>query len=85
MIKKTLKTFLSDGATAEIRVINAAENNGYTANYTGFFNDIDKMVAAAKKFSGKAPAVYFTLQQCKPEILARANNRMIKAAGKNPI
>jgi hypothetical protein len=85
MIRKALTTFLSEGATAEIRIINAVENNGYTANYTGFFNDIDKMVAAAKKFSGKAPAVYFTLQQCKPEILARANNRMAKAAAKNPI
>lgn len=80
MIKKALETFIAEGAVAELRVLNVQAGNGYTANYTGFFNDMDKMEKAAKKYSGKAPAVYFTLQQCKPDIIARANNQMKKAA-----
>lgn len=84
-IKKAIRAFIAPGATAELRIIDAQGSNEYTANYTGFFDNVDKMAEAAAKFSGKAPAVYFTIQQCKPEVLARAENRMKKAAGKKGI
>lgn len=84
-IRRALDTFIAPGATAELRIIDAPTGNEYTANYTGFFNDMEKMAAAAFKYSGKAPAVYFTIQQCKPDVLARADNRMKKAVGKKGI
>jgi hypothetical protein len=77
-----LKAIITPGSVAELRVIDAKDGN-YTANYTGYFDDMDKMAAAAARFDGKAPAVYFTLNQCNPALLARAANRMVKAGKKS--
>lgn len=38
------------------------------------------MAACAERFSGRVPAVYFTLNPVVPELLARASNRVIENA-----
>jgi KaiC/GvpD/RAD55 family RecA-like ATPase len=81
-ILQNLKSFLLPGRVAELRIIDV-KNGNYSANYTGYFNDIEKMAEIAERFSGKAPAVYFTLNECNPALLARAANRAVKSGKKS--
>ena len=75
-ILEALEIFVEPGAVAELRVINYAERgNGYTKNYSGYYNNLEKMAEDAAQFGKRAPAVYFTLNTCNPALLARANNR----------
>jgi len=76
-IKKALNALIEPGAVAEIRIMGVKDRN-YEANYSGYFNDIDKMVDCAAKYSGKAPAIYITLQKCKKALLARSANVLKK-------
>lgn len=78
-IKRALELFCQPGSIVELRILNMPNGNSYTATYTGYFDDLAKMTERAAEYSGKAPAVYFTLQQCKPCVLARAANRMKRA------
>lgn len=81
-IVQGLTAIIKPGSVAELRVLQARDGN-YTANYTGYFNNIEKMAEAAARFNGNAPAVYFTLNECNPALLARAANRMVKAGPKS--
>lgn len=68
---------IEPGAVAELRIMGVKEN-GYEATYSGYFDDLEKMTNYAEKYSGKAPAIYFTLQKCKNALLARAANTLKK-------
>ena len=81
-ILKALQKLIEPGNVAELRIIDCKDGN-YSANYTGYFDDLEKMAMAAVDFDGAAPAVYITLHKCKPALLARAANRMIKAGKKS--
>lgn len=77
-IRKSLEVFAAPGDVVELRVINA--DAGYRKeNLTGCFNDFGKMAQEAASLDGKAPAIYFTLNQCNPLIFARAPNKVIKS------
>ena len=80
-ILNALKTFVEPGGVAELRIINK-NDRGFTENYSGYFDDLEKMADEAAKYDGNAPAIYFTLQKCKPELLCRAANRMVRAVDK---
>ena len=69
-ILNALKTFVEPGGVAELRIINK-NDRGFTENYSGYFDDLEKMADEAAKYDGNAPAIYFTLQKCKPELLCR--------------
>jgi len=77
-ILKALQALVEPGSVAELRVIGCKDGN-YTANYTGYFDDLEKMAEAAAGFDGQAPAVYLTLHKCNPALLARAANRVVKS------
>jgi hypothetical protein len=47
---------------------------------SGYFDDISKAAAAAAKWSGRAPAVYVTLNPVNCALLARASNRLVERA-----
>ncbi|HQB81869.1 MAG TPA: AAA family ATPase [Candidatus Rifleibacterium sp.] len=81
-IFRILKMLVRPGSVAELRVIDVKDGN-YCANYTGYFDNLAKMAEAAAKFDGKAPAVYFTLNECNPALLARASNRVVKVGKKS--
>lgn len=81
-ILTALRVLIEPGSVAELRIIDCKDGN-YSANYTGYFDDLAKMADAAADFDGKAPAVYVTLHKCKPALLARAANRVIKAGKKS--
>jgi hypothetical protein len=45
---------------------------------SGYFNDFTKLSQIALEVNGEVPAVYVTLNPVKPDLLARANNRIEK-------
>ena len=57
-IVQGLTALIKPGSVAELRVLQARDGN-YTANYTGYFNNIEKMAEAAARFNGNAPALSF--------------------------
>lgn len=77
-----LKWLVKPGSVAELRIIDVKDGN-YSATYFGYFDNLEKMAAAAARFDGQAPAVYLTLNECNPALLARAANRMVKAGKKS--
>lgn len=76
-IRRALTALIEPDAVTEIRIMGVKDGN-YEANYSGYFNDIEKMVDCAAKYSGNAPAVYITLQKCKSALLARSANTLKK-------
>ena len=67
-----LGLFIKEGQVAELRIPNA----GRDGVVSGYFDDVGLMAKAAASLSGKAPAVYFTLNPVMPSLLARAANRV---------
>ena len=56
----------------ELRVPKAGRNR----TISGYFNVAATLVEAIREMDGKGPGVYVTLNPVKPELLARANNRV---------
>jgi putative DNA primase/helicase len=56
----------------ELRVPKAGRNR----TISGYFNVAAALVEAIREMDGKGPGVYVTLNPVKPELLARANNRV---------
>jgi hypothetical protein len=72
MIQQTATTLSQPDTVVEIRVLNTPRNGVVS----GYFNALQPFVQAASQWSGKAPAVYATLNPCNPALLARAANRL---------
>ncbi len=72
MIFKTLKLLFSHGDVVEMRIPKANGNK----TYSGYFNDFEKLADAASKYNGSVSGIYVTLNPAKPELLARASNRV---------
>jgi replicative DNA helicase len=71
------------GSVFEIRSINCPDRAGslFKATAAGYFDDPNKAAEAVEKLEAlKPPAVYMTLNNVDPALLARANNRMIHRA-----
>jgi hypothetical protein len=72
-IKKALYLiFTEPGEVHEIRMLPKGKNNVMS----GYFDDIDKCVEACFKMDGIPEGIYITINPCKPELLARACNRI---------
>jgi hypothetical protein len=71
-VAEWLRVFVESGQVFEVRILNAPR----AGTVSGYFNDVDKAAKAAAGWSGKAPAVYFTLNPVNPALLARASNRL---------
>ena len=75
-VAESLGLLIEPGSVAELRIPNAGPKH----TISGYFNDIAKMAATAERLSGRVPGVYFTLNPVVPDLLARANNRVIENA-----
>jgi hypothetical protein len=71
-IRRTLALLLEPDSVAELRIL----ETGSPGTVSGYFTDWEKCAQAACKWSGKAPAVYITLNPCHTALLARAANRL---------
>ena len=60
----------------ELRIL----NTGPTGTVAGYFDDFPRLAQKAASWSGRAPAIYITLNACNPALLARAANRLISRA-----
>jgi hypothetical protein len=75
-IKMAIYTFAEPGQVVELRALNTPRD----ATVSGYFDDPETLAQAAAGWSGRAPAVYFTLNPVNPALLARANNRLMNRA-----
>lgn len=63
------------GTVVELRAPTVRRGT-YTTNASGYFDDPEKLVAAAASIDGTAVGVYVTPNPVRPELLARASNRL---------
>ena len=70
-IRRFLDLLLEPGQVSELRGLHTKQGT-----VSGYFDDMGKLAQAAQSLSGKAPAVYMTLNPVNPELLARAANRV---------
>ena len=68
--------FAEPGRVVELRALKVDGVRG-SGTASGYFDDPAKFVDAALSLDGRAQGVYATLNEVKPELLARANNRII--------
>jgi hypothetical protein len=76
MIEQTARVLFPERTVTELRVIDTPRHG----TVSGYFDDHTALVRAARQWSGKAPAVYATLNPCQPALLARAANRLKERA-----
>ena len=72
MIAHTSSVFFLPGTITELRILNTLRDG----TISGYFDNGQDFTRAAGAWSGKAPAVYCTLNPCNPALLARAANRL---------
>jgi hypothetical protein len=73
---KALSLLHAPGSVVELRI----PDTGRAGTVAGYFDDVAGLIEAAARWSGHAPAIYITLNACKPALLARAANRLIERA-----
>ncbi len=69
------RLMLEPGSVAELRILNTNKKT-----VSGYFDDFDKLAAAAAEWDGKAPGVYVTLNAVNPDLLARSSNHLTEWA-----
>jgi hypothetical protein len=72
-ILKALNLVHRTGDVVELRIL----NTGKTGTVSGYFDDFNELAGRALNWSGKAPAIYVTLNPVNPALLARASNKVV--------
>jgi hypothetical protein len=67
--------FDEPGRVVELRALGVQGVRGGVVS--GYFDDPEKLTAAARRLDGRAKGIYVTLNPVRPELLARASNRTI--------
>jgi len=75
-IRRAIAVLYRPGDVIEVR----APKAGRDGTISGYFDDPEQLALAVYALDGKAPGVYLTLSPLRPELLARARNRLEKAA-----
>jgi phage/plasmid-associated DNA primase len=73
-IERAVNLLTEPGQVVELRALKVEGRGNRTDS--GYFDDPAKLAAAAFSLEGKAQAVYITLNPVKPDLLARASNRI---------
>jgi hypothetical protein len=74
-IENTLRTLFPGDPVIELRILNT--DSGVVS---GYFDDYSELAKDAVQWDEKAGGIYMTLNPVKPELLARAMNRVIPYA-----
>jgi hypothetical protein len=72
-IRKNLEIMITPGDVVELRIIDQ-----FDKKYCGWFIDVDRMAEAALSHDDTAVATYYSSNACNPDMLALANNRLIR-------
>lgn len=90
-LQLTWKMFYQPGACVEVRALGLSGTNkrwkGWAGGVVaGYFDDEESFVDAVEQLNdyGKAEAIYITLNPLNPDLLARANNRLIGIGKSDP-
>lgn len=75
MVMESLSILKEEGEVIELRVLNSPKGT-----ISGYFNNIATLADYVGKYDETVPAIYVTLNPVKPDLLARANNRVIERA-----
>ena len=85
-IVRFLQSLAEPGQIIELRLLKVRRaGNGFSRTLSGYFNDYEKLAAEAAKHSSHAEGTYVTLNPVKPELLARAANRLREAGKDTPL
>ena len=71
-ILRAVRLLMAPGDVHEVRILKA----GSEGTVSGYFDDPSAVVNEVEKYDGKAPAVFITLNPCKPALFARSANRL---------
>lgn len=74
MITESLSILKREGEVTELRILKTSRGID-----SGYFNCSKMLAENAAEYDGKVPAIYFTLNPVKTDLLARAVNRIQKA------
>lgn len=74
-ITESLSMLKRDGEVTELRILKTAKGT-----VSGYFNDYQELADIAVEYDGKVPAIYFTLNPTKSDLLSRAANRIVYRA-----
>lgn len=75
MIMESLSSLKGEGEVTELRILKTSRGT-----VSGYFDDNEELAENAAKYDGKVPAIYFTLNPVKPDLLPRAANRVVQRA-----
>ncbi len=75
MIIESLSILKREVDVTELRILKTTKGT-----VSGYFNDYQELAEVAGEYDAKIPAIYFTLNPVKPELLSRAKNRIVKGA-----
>ena len=88
-LETTWKLFYTPSACVEVRALGISGGNkrwkGWAGGVVaGYFDDMQSFIDCVESLDdyGKAEAIYITLNPLNPDLLARANNRLV-GIGKN--
>lgn len=79
-VERAYSLLFEPGQVVEVRALKASLSSGstgYTATYGGYFNNVESLVNALAQIR-KAKGVYVTLQRCKPDLIHRTYNELVK-------
>ncbi len=77
-IARWLRLVVADGDVLELRILNIREAPRYSPFVaSGYFDDMNALAQAAMEWTPKAEGCFTTVNPVLPELLARANNRVI--------
>jgi len=85
-ITGVLNRLFEPGQIVELRTLDTLINESYRPVIcSGYYDDFSKLELQALELSGSTLGVYFTLNTLNPALLARAENRLMKIDGKQPL
>jgi hypothetical protein len=75
MIIEALSVLKREGDVTELRILNTSKGT-----VSGYFNNHNQLAEIAAEYDGKVPAIYFTLNPVKSDLLSRAANHIVQRA-----
>lgn len=81
-IESGLRAIAAPGSIFEVRAVKVRRNgSAYASTWSGYFDDPHAAARGIAEIDGKAVGVYMTMNSTKPELLARAVNRIREVRG----
>jgi hypothetical protein len=79
-VRRAYALLTEPGQVVELRALKASRegNSRYTSTISGYFDNVDRLIQHVQQIR-IAKGIYITLQACNPDLLDRAENKLIQA------